>query len=437
MSASLFSFSKNQLNRLFPFFIIINKDLIIQSCGDGLEKISQHIVNTPFSENFTIINLNGQFLDFLALKSVNEQEVKIIFKNDHCKVLVGNFEFLETENHFLFAGTSINDLEINKLSLKETSGVQKEQLLILSQIAEVNTNTVIITDSEDIITWVNQSFTTMTGYSFDEAIGRKPEHLLHGPGTDQKTLDYLNTQVARGGGFNADIYNYSKSGIPYWARIKGQPIHNQNGELTGFFALVEDVTKEKESQEKLKESENRFRIALEKIGNVWEHDFLTGKTFFSKTNNEFWSYTNDELEQSDSNWWDNVHKDDFHLLLSNFKKYRRGKIDSHNEEYRIIHKNGDIRWVLDRGVVIEKDERGRPLRVVGTHTDISDIKRIEAALRESDSNQRALLEAMVGGVFVAQDYRFVFSNPILPKMLGYTEAEFLNISFKKSLHQSI
>ncbi|RYD78754.1 MAG: PAS domain S-box protein, partial [Sphingobacteriales bacterium] len=290
---------------------------------------------------------------------------------------------------------------------------------------------VIITDSNDIITWVNQSFTTMTGYTFDEAIGKKPEHLLHGPNTSQNTLDYLNRQVVNGQAFNADIYNYSKSGTPYWGRIKGQPIHNQSGELTGFFALIEDITKEKAVQERLKESENRFRIALEKIGNVWEHDFITGKTFFSKTNNEFWGYTDDELEKSDSNWWDNVHKDDFHLLLTNFKNYRRAKIDTHNEEYRIIHKNGDVKWVLDRGVVIEKDESGRPLRVVGTHTDITPIKRTEQELEQRVRQFRSLSEN-IPGVIYEYEYRedgtdgLRYISPAIKRVFGITPDEFWN-----------
>ncbi|RZK24481.1 MAG: PAS domain-containing sensor histidine kinase, partial [Flavobacterium sp.] len=293
------------------------------------------------------------------------------------------------------------------------------------------TNTVIITDADDLITWVNQSFTNMTGYSFDEAIGRKPEYLLHGPATSQNTLNYLNKQVSKGESFNADIYNYSKSGKPYWARIKGQPINNQNGELSGFFALIEDITVEKAAQELLKESENRFRLALEKIGNVWEHDFITGKTFFSKTNNDFWGYTDNELAESESNWWDRVHKDDFHLLVHNFKKYRRGRIDSHSEEYRILHKNGDIKWVLDRGVVIEKDESGRPLRVVGTHTDITPIKRTEQELEQRVKQFKSLSEN-IPGVIYEYEYRedgtdgLRYISPAIERVFGITADDFWN-----------
>ncbi len=148
MSASLFSFSQNQLNRLFPFFIIINKDLIVESCGTGFEKISQNIVNSPFSENFAIVDISDQQVDFLSLKSINEQSVSLIVKNDLSKLISGNFEFIENDSYFLFAGTSVNNLEIIEPNLKQTTREQKEQLLILSQIAEVNTNSVIITDFE-------------------------------------------------------------------------------------------------------------------------------------------------------------------------------------------------------------------------------------------------------------------------------------------------
>ncbi|MCZ4223436.1 PAS domain S-box protein [Pedobacter rhodius] len=430
MSIPLFSFSQNQLNRLFPFYIVINKDLIIESCGSNFEKLNLNLINKPFFECFIIDESNNNLTDFTSLKSYNGQLLDIKSIDNTNLLFDGDFEFLDSTSTFIFAGIGSKDLEIINAE-KQILRKQTDQLLILSQIAEVNTNTVIITDNLDRITWVNQSFTTMTGYSFDEVLGKKPEHLLNGPNTSRETLDYLNDCVSNGRPFNADIYNYSKSGNPYWARIKGQAIHNQRGELTGFFALIEDITNEKEAQERLKESENRFRTALEKIGNVWEHDFTTGKTFFSKTNNEFWGYNEHELEQSESNWWDSVHKDDFHLLVTNFKKYKRGRIDTHNEEYRIIHKNNDIKWVLDRGVVIEKDERGRPLRVIGTHTDITPTKRTEEELEQRVKVFKSLSEN-IPGVIYEYEYRedgtdgLRYISPAIERVFGMTADEFWN-----------
>jgi len=165
----------------------------------------------------------------------------------------------------------------------------QEKLKILSQIAEDNINAVVITDKDGKITWVNKSFSAMTGYSLDETVGKKPGHLLQGPETDKKSVEYLRKQIHNGEPFSKEMLNYSKTGEKYWLRVQGQPIRNDKGELIGFFALEQDITKEKES-------ENRFRQALENIGdNVWEHDFRTGKTFFSKSEKDLLGYSNFRL----------------------------------------------------------------------------------------------------------------------------------------------
>lgn len=265
--------------------------------------------------------------------------------------------------------------------------ISKEKLKILSQIAENNSNAVIITDSQGLITWVNKSFVEISGYNLQEVVGKKPGNLLQGPETNQKTIQYLRTQVNAGEPFNTEILNYSKGGTKYWLRIKGQPIKNEQGEVTGFFALEEDITKEKET-------EDRFRKALENIGdNVWEHDFKTSKTYFSKTDNEILGCKTDDLTNNQELWWKSVYPEDKFLLLENDLRYRHGEISSHSLEYRIIHADGNMRWVLDRGVVIEKDRDGRPLRITGTHTDITNQKKLEKDLIKSREQAELLAKA--------------------------------------------
>ena len=265
--------------------------------------------------------------------------------------------------------------------------VSEEKLRVLSQIVEDNSNAVIITDKEGKITWVNKSFVTITGYPGEEVIGKKPGAFLQGPETNPLTVSYLRNQIVNGEPFNAEILNYSKSGEPYWVRIDGQPIINEKGEITGFFALEADITKEKES-------ESRFRKALENIGdNVWEHDFTSGKTYFSKTNNEILGCATNDLSNNQEIWWGSVYEADKVLLIENDRKYRSGTITSHSLEYRIVHKDGKIRWVLDRGVVIEKDRNGKPLRITGTHTDITGQKNLESELIRSREHAEMLAKA--------------------------------------------
>ncbi|MBC7722026.1 MAG: PAS domain S-box protein, partial [Pedobacter sp.] len=285
-----------------------------------------------------------------------------------------------------------------------TEKEKEKQLKILSQIAETNINPVIITNEKGCITWINKSYIDISGYQQNEVIGKNLVNLLQEPNANQQTIDYIKKQILKGQPFSAEIYNHSKSGNKYWLRINGQPIYNTSGKLTGFFALEEDITKEKENQKRLKASELKFWIALEKIyENAWEHDFTTGKTSFSKSNNDFWGYTNNELTDNVDLWLESIYKDDVHLITDNYAKYLTKEIDSHNLEYRIVHKDGTVKWVMDRGVVIEKSVDGKPLRTIGTHTDITQTKLTETELDRRIKQFKSLSENIPGVIY---EYEF-------------------------------
>ena len=87
----------------------------------------------------------------------------------------------------------------------------------------------------------------------------------------------------------------------------------------------------------LTENEKRFQKALESIGdNVWEHDFTSGITYFSKSENFFLGYATDELSLNHKLWRESIHKDDLPLILESEARIKKGKTDKHNLEYRII-----------------------------------------------------------------------------------------------------
>jgi len=200
----------------------------------------------------------------------------------------------------------------------------------------------------------------------------------------------------------------------------------------GAYLTRRVVLKDVRLVEEMRINEQRWKFALDGARDgVWDWNLITQKVTFSSQWKEMLGYNDDNLVASFNEWERMIFPEDYSRVINELEDYLIGKSDRYAVEYRILCKNGHYKWVLTRGKLVNFNSKFEPERMVGTHTDINDIKIIEAALRESDSNQRALLEAMVDGVFVAQDYRFVFSNPILPKMLGYTEAEFINIPFEK------
>ncbi|MEJ7587231.1 MAG: PAS domain S-box protein [Ferruginibacter sp.] len=303
---------------------------------------------------------------------------------------------------------------------------KEEQLRVLSLIAEDNINAVVIADASGCINWVNKSFVKITGYSLEEVKGKKPG-MMQGPETSQQTVNYLKQQMADGNPFNCEILNYTKSGRKHWLRIQGQAIRNINGDLTGFFALEEDITKEKEDQVKLNEYESRFRKAFEKIGdNVWEHDFSTGKTYFSNTKSHLLGYLCDDLTDNADLWRNCTHDDDRYLLEQNETKYSRGEIDHHVLEYRIVHKDGSIRWVMDRGVVIEFTGDVKPLKIIGTHTDITERKQAEELLQREEQKYRSIIANMnLGLLEVDTEENVIFTNQSFCDMSGYDYDELI------------
>ncbi|MBF4473586.1 PAS domain S-box protein [Flavobacterium sp. HJJ] len=134
----------------------------------------------------------------------------------------------------------------------------EEQLLLLSSIADKNISSVIISDKEGKIEWVNSSFTKMTGYSKEELIGHRPGHLLQGEETNPETINYLKNQIKQGLPFACEILNYTKFKEKYWVRVQGQALHNKQGEVIKFFAIEENISQEKAFNQQLIDSENRL-----------------------------------------------------------------------------------------------------------------------------------------------------------------------------------
>lgn len=135
---------------------------------------------------------------------------------------------------------------------------QEEKLSLLSSIAEKNTAAVIICDNKGRIEWVNQSFTDITEYTLEEVIGQQIRTVLQGPETDSETVRFLSEQMEKGLPFNCDIINYKKSKTKYWSNVQGRSLNDEDGKVLKYFTIQQDISKEKEFNQQIIESENRL-----------------------------------------------------------------------------------------------------------------------------------------------------------------------------------
>lgn len=304
----------------------------------------------------------------------------------------------------------------------------EEELRRLSMVASANKNAVLFTDIEGRIFWHNEGFSRLTGFTDEEIIGKTPIELLSGPKSNSPQLDEMIELFLSGRNFEAELLCYKKDGSAFWGKATGQSIKDAKGNLLHFFAMLEDVTKEKEAQEKLLEFNERFRTALEKIGDeVWEHDYNTGKTWFSKNpdgNNE---ENESEAKDRTGDWWKRVHPDDVPTLRDNDEKYRSGLIDHHVIEYRMIGCDGVIRWVIDKGVVTHKNPDGSAWKVVGTHLDITERRKKEQTLRINEEKYRNIIANMhLGLIEVDLADHIKYANQSFCEMSGFDLTEIMN-----------
>jgi len=154
----------------------------------------------------------------------------------------------------------------------------------------------------------------------------------------------------------------------------------------------EEIEQRRLIEQQLVESENRFRMALDASSNgVWDHNLVTGAVYVGENWHRTLGYEN-ETEVCDEQFLANLlHPDDRERVQSLRQAHIQGATPCYEAEYRMKNKSGGWQWILSRGQVIERDEQGNALRIIGTHSDITRVKEAEAELNQS----RAKLEQRV------------------------------------------
>ncbi|MBA9079253.1 PAS domain S-box protein [Rufibacter quisquiliarum] len=128
----------------------------------------------------------------------------------------------------------------------------EEELKKLSVIAKETINGVLIMCPAIQVQWVNDAFTRLMGYTLQEVEGRTPGSFMNGAETDQETISYIDEQLARLEPLECELVQYSKSGQKYWLRLQVQPQVDETGKVEHVFALLTDITRQKQEEQQLR-----------------------------------------------------------------------------------------------------------------------------------------------------------------------------------------
>lgn len=260
----------------------------------------------------------------------------------------------------------------------------EDKLLSLSRAVEQSQASVIITDTDGRIQYVNPHFSQVTGYSWEEVIGQNPRLLKSGV-QPKKTYQDLWQAIKAGQTWQGEFCNKKKNGELYWERVSVSPVKNLAGAITHFVAVKEDFTDYKLAQEALQSSFNRYQSYIELTGQLgWAtnaagevvEDMPSWRKFTGQTYEEIkgwgWSYA--------------LHPDDLERVTIAWVSAVKTK-SGYETQYRLRRHDGAYRYFMTRGAPVFKED-GSVGEWIGTCIDITEREQLERKMEHLASFPR-------------------------------------------------
>jgi PAS domain S-box-containing protein len=244
---------------------------------------------------------------------------------------------------------------------------------------------IIITDVSGKIQWANSSFSKLTGYSVDEAIGKRPGDLLSSGKQDKGFYkDFWETLISKRV-WSGELINRRKDGSLYVEEETITPVTDSRGNISSFIAIKIDITERRQLYQELASEKRRLSDIIKGTHmGTWEWNIQTGVAIFNEEWAELIGYTLDELSPvSIETWLKFAHPEDLILSGQLLERHFNGELPHYSFESRMKHKNGDWIWVLDKGKVHGWDNDGNALLMSGTHQDITERKKAEEEIRNA------------------------------------------------------
>ena len=274
-------------------------------------------------------------------------------------------------------------------------------------VERANDGIVIIQD--DVVKYVNPSLAKIWGGEIKDIIGKPFTEFIH-PDELAKVAENYRKRMA--GEKVPSLYEtvlMNKNSQPVNVELNAGVIKYKNEPAN--LVIVRDITERKQTEEKLKQSEDRLSKTLIAANDgMWDWNLITNEVYFDPRYYQMAGYEVDEFPHNLQEFQSRIHPDDVEHVMGQAQMHIKGKIPRFKVEFRFKKKNGDWLWVMGRGKIVERDENNIPTRFIGTHTDITERKKAEAALLESESKFRKLFENAYDAIFLMDGKKFIDCN---------------------------
>lgn len=302
-----------------------------------------------------------------------------------------------------------------------TELMPEELRSILSRIAESENSLVVVTDANRRTLWANAAFLKKTGFQIEEVLGKNPGELLQGAQPDLALKQRMSAALDAGEAFQCEILNFSKENIPYWIDMDIQPVHNRNGILTHFVAIQYDISERKELEFALRKKEEALQRSknllndIEKITKTggWEYTVETGEMFWT---DELYRIHEMEVDPTIDHINGSIacyHPEDHETIRNAFEQCLKDGI-GYDLEFPFRTVKGNQRWIRTKTEPVI--ENGTVVKVIGSFTDITELKHNTKLLRDSEYKLKAILNSTQdGNLLIDKNYKILSINEAAKK----------------------
>jgi len=273
----------------------------------------------------------------------------------------------------------------------------EQQLVLNTRAMESVAEGIIITDAtkpDNPIIYCNQGFSKITGYEPEEVLGQNCR-FLQGPGTDRNTVSQIRKCIEKRIPFEGEILNYKRDGTVFWNFLRLYHITNEDNHVTHMVGFQSDITARKQAESQFQNLVEQNPAIIYTAG-LQQH---IGVSYISPQIKTL-GFTQEEWIIDPNLWLEQIHPEDKARVLADIEQTVR-KNTAFRSEYRLIAKDGSVRWFLDEAVDAV-DENGTPLFRQGFMIDITARKTAEDAL-SSREHYLALLNNITTSIITSQD----------------------------------
>ena len=227
----------------------------------------------------------------------------------------------------------------------------------------------------------NPALARIYGYAspmeLKESVGSVARQLYVEPGTRERFVELM-SRDGQVSAFEARIYR--KDGSIIWISETAREVRDVDGTLLYYEGFVSDITMRKVAQEGLRESEERYALAMMGVNDgLWDWNLRTGQVHFSSRWKQMLGLSEIEIGMHPEEWFSRVHPDDLETLRNAIAAHREGLTSHFDVEHRMMHTDREYRWMSARGCAV-RDTSGLATRMAGSLSDITQRKQAEEQL---------------------------------------------------------